>query len=80
MASTGNPTGAGGMSDHGSASGMTSSSGGTSDHGTISVDVQRQQSDGGMVVSISEQACRARFGPGRDLRRLRRSHRRVRSQ
>ena len=60
MASVGNPNGAGGMSDHGSASGMASSSGGASDHGTISVDVQRQQSDGGMVVSISEQAAERR--------------------
>ncbi len=56
MASVGNPTGAGGMSDHGSASGTATSSGGASDRGTISVDVQRQQSDGGLVVGISEQA------------------------
>lgn len=63
MASTGNPTGAGGMSDHGSASGMSSSSGGASDHGTISVDVVRQQSDGGLVVSISEQAVAQRSAP-----------------
>ncbi len=63
MASTGNPGGAGGMSDHGSASGMTSSSGGTSDRGTITVDVVRQQPDNGLVVNISEQAIEHRSAP-----------------
>jgi hypothetical protein len=63
MGSVGNPTGAGGMSDHGSASGMSSASGGTSDRGTISVDVVRQQSDGGLVVNVSEQAIEHRSAP-----------------
>ena len=63
MGSVGNPTGAGGMSDHGSASGMSSASGGTSDRGTISVDVVRQQSDGGLVVNVSEQAIERRSAP-----------------
>lgn len=45
-----------GMNGGSSASGMVSSTGGATDHGTISVDVMRQQADGGLVVSISEQA------------------------
>lgn len=63
MASVGNPNGAGGLSDHGSASGMASSSGGTSDHGTITVDVVRQQPDNGLVVNVSEQAVERRSAP-----------------
>ncbi|MGA8534543.1 MAG: hypothetical protein WB615_10585 [Candidatus Tumulicola sp.] len=63
MASVGNPNGAGGLSDHGSASGMATSSGGISDHGTITVDVMRQQPDNGLVVNVSEQAVERRSAP-----------------
>ena len=49
--------------NNGSASGIASYGGGTSDKGTIAVDFQRQQPDGGYVVSISEQALERRSAP-----------------
>ena len=48
---------------NGNGSGITSFQGGISDRGTISVDVQRRQSDGGLVVDISEQAVERRSAP-----------------
>ncbi len=50
-------------SSSGSASGISSFGGGASDHGTIAVDVLRQQPDGGLVVSVSEQAVERRSAP-----------------
>jgi hypothetical protein len=47
----------------GSASGISSFGGGASDRGTITVDVMRQQSDGGLVVNVSEQATERRSAP-----------------
>jgi hypothetical protein len=60
--------GSGGMaaaapSSSGNASGISSYGGGASDHGTIAVDVLRQQPDGGVVVSVSEQAVERRSAP-----------------
>ena len=60
IAMTGNSMGMNGGS---SGSGMVSSTGGASDHGTITVDVERQQPDKGVVVSISEQAVERRSAP-----------------
>lgn len=60
IAMTGNNPGMNGGS---SGSGMVSSTGGASDHGTISVDVERQQPDNGLVVSISESAVQRRSAP-----------------
>lgn len=48
---------------NGSASGIASYGGGTNDKGTIAVDFERQQPDGGNVVSISEQALERRSAP-----------------
>ncbi|MBV8433192.1 MAG: hypothetical protein JO029_02810 [Candidatus Eremiobacteraeota bacterium] len=53
--------GIGGSSD--SASGMADFSGGTSDKGTITVDVVREQTDTGLVVSVSEQGQETRKAP-----------------
>lgn len=59
--------GGGGMGappgNNGSASGMADYAGGASDKGTIAVDFERQQPDGGYVVSISEQALQRRSAP-----------------
>ncbi|HEY1654908.1 MAG TPA: hypothetical protein VGF86_07340 [Candidatus Tumulicola sp.] len=47
----------------GNASGIASYGGGTGDKGTISVDFVRQQPDGGLVVSVAEQALERRSAP-----------------
>lgn len=46
-----------------SASGMADYTGGTSDKGTITVDVVREQTDTGLVVSVSEQGQETRKAP-----------------
>lgn len=60
MEETGNVNG---MKGGTSASGMVSSTGGASDHGTIAIDVQREQTDKGLVISVSETAVNRRSAP-----------------
>lgn len=53
----------GAMKSPGAPSGIASSTAGTQDQGTITVDVEREQPDRGLVVDISEQANGRRSAP-----------------
>lgn len=55
--------GTGDSGSHGSASGMADFAGGNSDKGTITVDVVREQTDTGLVLSVSEQGEETRKAP-----------------
>jgi hypothetical protein len=48
----------------GEPSGITETTGGTDDRGTITIDVQGEQPDQGLVVNVSEQAQGRRSAPG----------------